>query len=86
MLAKSPPVEVELAPVAKIEDRMIPVDHETEIKIRIYKPEGQGPFLLFVYYYGGGWVLGDIQTWGTTEVLVKKGHSMDFFTFTTLFT
>jgi acetyl esterase len=62
LLAKSPRVEVELAPLAKIEDRMIPVDHEIEIKIRIYTPEGQGPFPLFVYYHGGGWVLGDIQS------------------------
>jgi len=62
LLAKSPPVEVELAPLTKVEDRMIPVDHKTEIKIRIYTPEGQGPFPLFVYYHGGGWVLGDIQT------------------------
>ncbi|MDT8860257.1 alpha/beta hydrolase [Alkalihalobacillus sp. MEB130] len=62
MFAQAPPVEVELAPLAKIEDRFIPVDNNEEIKVRIYTPEGEGPFPLFVYYHGGGWVLGDIET------------------------
>jgi acetyl esterase len=61
MFALMPPVEVELAPLAKIEDRMIPVSHDGEIKIRIYTPNGQGPFPIFVYYHGGGWVIGDIE-------------------------
>jgi acetyl esterase len=30
--------------------------------VRIYTPEGQGPFPVFVYYHGGGWVIGDIAT------------------------
>ncbi len=59
MFAMAPPVEVELAPLAKIEDRLIPVK-DAEINVRIYTPEGEGPFPLFVYYHGGGWVLGDI--------------------------
>ncbi|WP_233269370.1 alpha/beta hydrolase [Alteribacillus sp. YIM 98480] len=62
MFAQAPPVEVELAPLAKVENRLIPVSEGEEIKIRIYTPEGQGPFPLFVYYHGGGWVLGDIET------------------------
>ncbi|MED4782858.1 alpha/beta hydrolase [Brevibacillus choshinensis] len=61
LLAQAPPLEVELAPLAKVEDRMIPVDTDTHIPVRIYSPEGQGPFPLFVYYHGGGWVIGDIQ-------------------------
>ena len=62
MFALAPPVEVELAPLAKVEDRMIPVADDAEIKVRIYTPEGQGPFPLFVYYHGGGWVIGDLET------------------------
>lgn len=62
MFALAPPVEVELAPLAKVEDRLIPVAEDTEIKVRIYTPEGQGPFPLFVYYHGGGWVIGDLET------------------------
>jgi acetyl esterase len=61
MLSQAPPLEIQLAPLAKVEDRMIPVDADTHIPVRIYTPEGQGPFPLFVYYHGGGWVIGDIQ-------------------------
>lgn len=61
MFAMAPPVEVELAPLSKIEDRLVPVQ-DGEINVRIYTPEGQGPFPVFVYYHGGGWVLGDIPT------------------------
>ena len=33
-----------------------------EIPIRIYKPVGDGPFGVFVFYHGGGWVIGDLDT------------------------
>ncbi|MEH7118380.1 alpha/beta hydrolase [Neobacillus vireti] len=62
LFALVPPVEVELAPLAKVEDRLIPVSDDAEIKVRIYTPEGEGPFPLFVYYHGGGWVIGDLET------------------------
>ena len=62
VFAQLPPVEVELAPLAKVENRLIPAGPDDEIKIRIYTPEGQGPFPLFVYYHGGGWVIGDLET------------------------
>mgnify|MGYP001179512706 CR=1 FL=1 len=61
MFSQAPPVEVELAPVANIEDKMIPVE-DGEIAVRIYTPNGNGPFPLFVYYHGGGWVIGDLET------------------------
>jgi acetyl esterase len=61
MFAMAPPVEVELAPLAKIKDRLVPVQGG-EINVRIYTPKGQGPFPVFVYYHGGGWVIGDIAT------------------------
>jgi acetyl esterase len=47
--------------VAKVEDRRIPVK-DGEIDIRIYTPSGEGPFPVFVYFHGGGWVLGDLDT------------------------
>jgi acetyl esterase len=46
--------------VAKVEDIKIPVE-DTEISLRIYTPEGKGPFPVFIYYHGGGWVLGDLN-------------------------
>jgi len=61
MMAQAPPVEIALATVAEVEDRFISVG-DTEIKVRIYTPEGSGPFPLFIYYHGGGWVIGDLET------------------------
>jgi len=60
MMAQAPLVEVELAAVANVEDRLISVG-DAEIKVRIYTPEGSGPFPLFIYYHGGGWVIGDLE-------------------------
>ncbi|MFG0215405.1 alpha/beta hydrolase [Brevibacillus porteri] len=62
IFAQIPAVEVELAPLSKVEDKLIPAGADAEINIRMYTPEGQGPFPLFVYYHGGGWVMGDLET------------------------
>jgi len=32
------------------------------IPVRAYVPEGEGPFPVLVYYHGGGWVIGDLDT------------------------
>ena len=32
------------------------------IPVRIYTPEGKGPFPILVYYHGGGWVIGNTDT------------------------
>ena len=32
------------------------------ISIRIYRPEGDGRFGTLVYFHGGGWVIGSIET------------------------
>mgnify|MGYP002525855684 FL=1 len=29
--------------------------------MRIYTPEGSGPFPVLVWFHGGGWVLGDLE-------------------------
>lgn len=47
--------------IAKIENRMIPVDGG-EIGVRLYTPNGLGPFPVFVYFHGGGWVIGNLET------------------------
>lgn len=33
-----------------------------QIPLRIYRPEGDGPFATLVYFHGGGWVIGDLDT------------------------
>jgi acetyl esterase len=48
-------------PVASIEDRRIP-GPEGEIPLRIYTPAGRGPFPALVYFHGGGWIVGDLDT------------------------
>jgi acetyl esterase len=42
-------------------DRAVP-GSEAEIPVRIYTPEGEGPWPILVYYHGGGWVIGDLDT------------------------
>lgn len=77
LFAQAPPVEVELAPLASVKDEIIPVG-DAEIGVRIYTPEGVGPFPLFVYYYhGGGWVIGDLETVDAScRMLANKTESV----------
>ena len=42
--------------VARVEDRKIP-GPGSEIPIRVYTPEGTGPFPVLVFFHGGGWVI-----------------------------
>ena len=46
--------------VASVEERHIP-GPAGDIPIRIYTPQGQGPFPALIYYHGGGWVVGNLD-------------------------
>jgi acetyl esterase len=60
-------------PVQKIEDRKIHGPAGYQIPIRIYTPAGNGPLPILVYFHGGGWVLGDIESHdGTSRELANK--------------
>jgi acetyl esterase len=48
--------------LASVEDKSIPVNSSTNITVRIYKPMGEGAFPLIVYFHGGGWSIGSINT------------------------
>jgi acetyl esterase len=48
-------------PVADTTDTTIP-GPAGEIPVRIYTPQGRGPFGVFVYFHGGGWTIGDIPS------------------------
>lgn len=48
-------------PVAAVADRTIP-GPAGEIAMRIYTPEGPGPFPLLVFFHGGGWVICNLET------------------------
>jgi acetyl esterase len=47
--------------VGHVEDRAI-LGPLGEIPIRIYTPEGDGPFPVLIYFHGGGWVLSNLDT------------------------
>ncbi len=52
---------IEQEPVAHVEDRVIP-GLAGDIPIRIYTPEGAGPFPILVFFHGGGWISGNLET------------------------
>ena len=47
-------------PVAHIENRVI-AGPAGALPVRIYTPEGKGPFPRLIYFHGGGWVLGSLD-------------------------
>ena len=48
-------------PVAGVEDRMLP-GPGGDIPVRIYTPSGKESLPVLLYFHGGGWVLGDIES------------------------
>jgi len=48
-------------PLGSVRDQTIP-GPAGEIPVRIYTPVGEGPFPLIVFYHGGGYVMGDLDT------------------------
>jgi acetyl esterase len=60
MLDLSPPVEPQLA-ADRIEERLIP-GPQSDIPLRLHYPHSDPPYALLVYYHGGGWVIGDLDT------------------------
>ncbi len=46
--------------VAKVEDRAIP-NSSAQVPVRIYTPEGSGPFPVLAWFHGGGWVVGSLD-------------------------
>ena len=47
--------------VASVVDRRVP-GPQGEIPVRVYTPNGSAPLPLLVYFHGGGWVLGSLET------------------------
>ena len=57
-LAKSQPPGPEIADIV---DRHI-AGSGGDIPIRIYTPAGSGPFPILMYFHGGGWIIGNLDT------------------------
>lgn len=53
-----PPLDV---PIAAVADRTLSGPGGS-LPIRVYTPEGEGPFSIMVFFHGGGWVVGDLDT------------------------
>ncbi|NIB98441.1 alpha/beta hydrolase fold domain-containing protein [Halobacterium sp. R2-5] len=47
--------------VGRVVDRSIP-GPDGDLRVRLYRPEGDGPFPTVVFYHGGGFVLGSIES------------------------
>ncbi len=45
--------------VAEVRDRVVPGPYG-EFPIRVFTPDGTGPFPAYVYFHGGGWWMGNI--------------------------
>jgi acetyl esterase len=54
-------IRAEPPPIAHALDWRIP-GPAGEIPVRIYTPRGAAPFPVLVYFHGGGWVIGSIDT------------------------
>ncbi len=59
-------------PVAQVADIHIP-GPAGAMAARVYTPEGSGPFPTVVYFHGGGWVIGDLNTHDNMCRSVCKG-------------
>lgn len=57
-----PKGESEVEPVAHVSEHAVNAD----TTVRVYAPEGDGPFPVVVYYHGGGWVSGDLDMHDST--------------------
>lgn len=53
-------------PVAKVENLTVPGPNGNAIPVRVYTPEGTGPFPVLVYFHGGGWVIASIQAYDSS--------------------
>lgn len=58
-------------PIGKTQNLMIP-GPERQLPIRVYHPLGTGPFPVVVYYHGGGWVIGTIDTYDASARALAK--------------
>jgi acetyl esterase len=54
-------LETKIEPVKNVRDTSVPGESD-EIPIRIYTPEGEGPFPLLLFIHGAGWVAGNLDT------------------------
>jgi acetyl esterase/lipase/NAD(P)-dependent dehydrogenase (short-subunit alcohol dehydrogenase family) len=61
-----------------VRELSIPMDDGTSIGARLYRPEpsaGEAPLPVLLYFHGGGWVVGDVDSYdGLTRFLAREGR------------
>lgn len=68
------PLPEEPEPVADVMELEI---SDEGIPVRVYLPRGDGPYPTLVYFHGGGWVLGDLDTHDATcRALTNEAECM----------
>ena len=56
-------VERDLGSLADVQDSVVAGPDDNAVPIRVYTPEGEGPFPVLVWMHGGGFVLGDVESY-----------------------
>ncbi|MGY1694339.1 alpha/beta hydrolase [Geodermatophilus sp. SYSU D00814] len=51
----------QVVPVGSTEDRTVP-GAAGDLRARVYRPDASGPLPTVVFFHGGGWVIGDLDT------------------------
>ncbi|MBA3534888.1 MAG: alpha/beta hydrolase fold domain-containing protein, partial [Ardenticatenales bacterium] len=51
-----------LSSVGQVDHLLIP-GPGGDLLVRVYTPKGDGPFPVLVYFHGGGWVIGTLDTY-----------------------
>nr|WP_042180260.1 alpha/beta hydrolase [Kibdelosporangium sp. MJ126-NF4]CEL14285.1 putative esterase [Kibdelosporangium sp. MJ126-NF4]CTQ88652.1 putative esterase [Kibdelosporangium sp. MJ126-NF4] len=65
-----------LEPVGKVYERTIP-GPVGELTVRVYQPDGDGPFPALVWFHGGGWVIGTLdENEATCRVLCRQANAV----------
>ena len=59
-------------PVGNVMDRVIP-GPGGPLPVRVYTPEGSGPFPVVVYFHGGGWVIANLDTYDASARALADG-------------
>lgn len=59
-------------PVGSVQDTTVPGPMGM-VPVRVYKPQGQGPFPVVVYIHGGGWVIASIQDYDASARALCNG-------------
>jgi len=71
-------------PAADVSEKLIDVNGE-KITLNIVKPQGaQGPLPVFMFFHGGGWILGDFQTHErlVRDLVAESGAAAVFVNYT----